>query len=71
MSDPWTSAFWTSQKQTRRRSLMTPVAESRIQAWDRAISAETQLQQMFKILAGTLGIVLVTLLTWVVLLVVR
>jgi hypothetical protein len=54
-----------------KADLMTPVAESRIQGWDRAISAETQLQQMFKILAGTLGIVLVTLLTWVVLLVVR
>jgi hypothetical protein len=50
---------------------MTPVAESPIQAWDRAISAETRLQQMFKILASTFGIVLVALLTWVVLLVVR
>jgi hypothetical protein len=50
---------------------MTSVPESPIQAWDRSISVDTQMQQLVKMLAGMLGIVLVTLLTWVVLLVVR
>ena len=50
---------------------MTSVPESRIQAWDRPISVDTQVQRLVTVLAGTLGIALVTVLTLVVLLVVR
>jgi hypothetical protein len=50
---------------------MTSLPEPRIQAWERPVSVDTQMQQLVNILTGALGIVLVTLLTWVVLVVVR
>jgi hypothetical protein len=49
----------------------TAEPETRIHAWDHSRSADTQLQRLVTFLVGTLGIVLVTLMTWVVLLVVR
>jgi hypothetical protein len=54
-----------------KASLMASVPETRIHAWDHSRSADTQLQRVMTFLVGTLGIVLVTLLTWFVLLVVR
>ena len=48
---------------------MTSLPESRIQPWDRSISVDVQ--RLVTIIAGTLGIVLVTFMAWVVLLVVR
>jgi hypothetical protein len=50
---------------------MTSVPETPIQAWDRSFSVDVQLQRLVEILAGTLGVVLVALLAWVILLVVR
>ncbi len=50
---------------------MTSLSQSRIQAWDPSIPVNGQVQQLVTILSGTLGVVLVTLMTWLVLLVVR
>jgi hypothetical protein len=59
---------------------MASVPETRIYAWDHSRSADTQLQAQIEkflqqrvvtFLVGTLGIVLVTLLTWILLLVMR
>jgi hypothetical protein len=63
-----------------RASLMASVPDTGIYAWDHSRSADTQLQAQIEkflqqrvvtFLVGTLGIVLVTLLTWILLLVMR
>jgi hypothetical protein len=50
---------------------MTSVPETHIHAWDHSLSVDTQVQRVVTFLVGTLGIVLVTLLAWVVLLIVQ
>ena len=72
MSDLWAIELLPApEKQVRRRNVMTSISESRVQAWNTSMSVGTQAQQLVQILAGTLGVVLVTLMTWLVLLVVR
>jgi hypothetical protein len=50
---------------------MTSVPGTRIHAWEHSPSVDAQVQRVVTFLVGTLGIVLVTLLAWVVLLIVR
>jgi hypothetical protein len=72
MSGLWTDhVLPTSWKQMTRRSLMKFVAETRIHVRDHSLSVDTRLRSVVTFLVGTLGIVLVALLAWVVLFIVR